>query len=51
MESTNRGDGLFSSMSKVVQVQYQRMEQVTLEPFDREHVYVSGVYRTMEVSV
>ncbi|KAL1808451.1 hypothetical protein ACET3Z_025441 [Daucus carota] len=50
MESTNRGDGLFSSMSKVVQVQYQRMEQVTLEPFDREHVYVSGVYRTMEIA-
>lgn len=50
-ESTKRGDGVFSSLPKKNQVQFKRMEQVTLEPFDRDHVYVSGIFRTLEVSV
>ncbi|GAU14997.1 hypothetical protein TSUD_47920 [Trifolium subterraneum] len=48
IESTNRGDAVFSSRMKEEQVQFQRMERVTLEPFDRDHMYVSGVFRTLE---
>jgi hypothetical protein len=51
IESTNRGDGVFSSLCATHQVQFKRMERVTLEPFDRDHAYVSGVFRTLEVSV
>ncbi|WJX35682.1 hypothetical protein P8452_23640 [Trifolium repens] len=50
IESTNRGDGVFSSLIKGQQVQFQRMERVTLEPFDEDHAYVSGVFRTLEVA-
>ncbi|GAU47834.1 hypothetical protein TSUD_306450 [Trifolium subterraneum] len=50
IESTNRGDGVFSSRMKGEQVQFQRMERVTLEPFDRDHAYVSGVFHMLEWS-
>ncbi|PNX94088.1 mediator of RNA polymerase II transcription subunit 36a-like protein, partial [Trifolium pratense] len=50
IESTNRGDGVFSSLTEGQQVQFQRMERVTLEPFDRDHAYVSGVFRTLEIA-
>ncbi|WJX22697.1 hypothetical protein P8452_11978 [Trifolium repens] len=50
IESTNRGDGLFSYLMKRNQVQFQRMERVTLEPFDRDHAYVRGVFRMLEWS-
>jgi fibrillarin-like rRNA methylase len=48
-ESTNQGDGVFKTLSKEKKVQFQRKERVTLEPFDGDHVYVSGVFRTLEV--
>ncbi|WJX41860.1 hypothetical protein P8452_29157 [Trifolium repens] len=50
IESTNRGDGVFSSLCATHQVQFKRMERVTLEPFDRDHAYVSGVFRTLEIA-
>ncbi|KAK2447701.1 rRNA 2'-O-methyltransferase fibrillarin [Trifolium repens] len=50
IESTNRGDGLFSYLMKRNQVQFQRMERVTLEPFDRDHAYVRGVFRMLEIA-
>ncbi|KAK2439289.1 rRNA 2'-O-methyltransferase fibrillarin [Trifolium repens] len=49
IESTNRGDPIFNSLTKADRVQFQRMKQVTLEPFDSDHEYVSGVFRTLEI--
>jgi hypothetical protein len=40
---------VFKTLSKEKKVQFQRKERVTLEPFDGDHVYVSGVFRTLEV--
>ncbi|KAL6586525.1 hypothetical protein OROMI_001513 [Orobanche minor] len=59
IESTNwvvnrgayRGDSVFDCWCKRTQVQFKRMEQVILEPFDTDHAYVSGVFRTLELSV
>lgn len=50
-QGLNLGDALFSSLIKRKQVQCKRLEQVTLEPFNRGHAYVSGVFRTLQVSV
>ncbi|WJX41886.1 snoRNP complex protein nop56, variant 2 [Trifolium repens] len=50
IESTNRGDGVFSYPCQRQQVQFKRMERVTLEPFDRDHAYVSGIFRTLETA-
>ncbi|KAL6586524.1 rRNA tRNA 2'-O-methyltransferase fibrillarin-like protein 1-like [Orobanche minor] len=58
IESTNwvvnrgayRGDSVFDCWCKRTQVQFKRMEQVILEPFDTDHAYVSGVFRTLEVA-
>ncbi|KAL6586526.1 Small subunit processome complex component [Orobanche minor] len=41
---------VFDCWCKRTQVQFKRMEQVFLEPFDRDHAYVSGVFRTLEVA-
>lgn len=49
IESTNRGDSVFSSLAKQKQIQFKRMEQVTLEPYDKDHAYIMGAFRTLKV--
>ncbi|KAK1354121.1 hypothetical protein POM88_047377 [Heracleum sosnowskyi] len=48
VESANRGDYVFSSLAKQQQIEFKRMEQVTLEPYDKDHAYVIGAFRTLK---
>lgn len=47
--TTNRGDPLFTYLGKEIQVEFQRREQVTLEPFSRYHAYLIGDFRTLKM--
>ncbi|KAK1358154.1 NOP5NT domain-containing protein [Heracleum sosnowskyi] len=49
IESTSRGDSVFSSLAKHKQIEFKRMEQVSLEPFDKDHAYIIGAFRTLKV--